>query len=125
MERIRDRHAEELVYMARGIFELRRRLHQAGNDDYLGEHSMVHRYLDQFYVKRIALRILMGHYLALHHEDRPDYVGIVCMKTPVKNVIEVAASDASWICRKKYGMAPEVSFLSHHCFHYPSTNKDK
>ena len=95
--------------MARGIYELRQRLTKAGEGDCLAQHSMVHRYLDLFYVKRIALRILIGHYLALHHEDRPDYVGIVCMKTPVMNVIEVAASDATWICRKKYGVAPEVS----------------
>lgn len=108
LEGVRDRHNDELVAIAKGIYELRQRLSTEGHSSYLAEDSMVHRYLDMFYVKRIALRILINHYLALHHEDRPDYVGIVCMKTPVKQVVEVAAEDASWICRRKYGVSPQV-----------------
>jgi hypothetical protein len=108
---VRERHTEELLTMAKGVYELRKKLDRQGQTIDSPTHEMIHRYLDCFYMKvseadrggqarpradlcverwqRIALRILIGHYLALHSEPRPDYVGIVCMKTKVKHVIEV------------------------------------
>ena len=43
----------------------------------------------------IALRILIGHYLALHQEKRRDYVGLVCLQTRLQDVVGVGGWMAS------------------------------
>lgn len=104
---VRDRHAEELWAMAKGIYELRTRLREIGEpicDD-------IHAYLDRFYLKRIGLRLLIGHYLALHERPTEDYVGVVCMRSKVREIVQTAAEDARWICREKYGAAPEIMII--------------
>lgn len=89
LQHVQERHADESILMAKGIYDLRTRLRREGQTIEGEAHAMLHRYLDMFYLKRIALRILIGHYIALHNEMRPNYVGIVCQKTDVKRVVEV------------------------------------
>ena len=104
---ISERHESELLTMASGTYELRKRLERQGVGDF-AKCPDIHTYLDNFYLKRIALRILMGHYLVLHNDPRPHFVGIVCPRMHVKKVVEVAAYDARWLCKKKHGKAPQV-----------------
>jgi len=88
LERVRERHADELLMVARGVYHLRARL----GVDLLGSASSfdeLHARLDELHLKRIALRILVGHYLALHLDKRPDYVGLVCLKTRLRDVVGV------------------------------------
>jgi hypothetical protein len=87
---VRERHADELLMVARGVYQLRARLgvEILGNASSFDE---LHAQLDELHLKRIALRILIGHYLALHLDKRPDYVGLVCLKTRLRDVVEVRA----------------------------------
>jgi pyruvate dehydrogenase kinase 2/3/4 len=62
-------------------------------------------------VQRIGLRLLIGHYLALHEKPTEDYVGVVCMRSKVREIVQTAAEDARWICREKYGAAPEIMII--------------
>lgn len=73
LEQVGERHADELLLVARGVYELRSKL---GMDvlESGGSFEALHAQLDELHLKRIALRILMGHYLALHRPARPDYV---------------------------------------------------
>ncbi len=111
LERVRERHADELLLVARGVYELRARL---GMDVLENGTSYVdlHTQLDELHLKRIALRTLIGHYLGLHQAPRPDYVGIINVRTRLGDVIEVAATDARWICKQRFGgRAPEVEIV--------------
>jgi len=73
LEQVGERHADELLLVARGVYELRSKL---GMDvlESGGSFEALHAQLDELHLKRIALRILMGHYLALHRPARQDYV---------------------------------------------------
>lgn len=111
LTRVRDRHADELLLVARGVFELRAKLGMDGLDGRGGREAL-HAQLDELHLKRIALRILVGHYLALHQPPRPNYVGIICTRTKLQDVIETAAADARWICKQRFdGCAPRVEVI--------------
>lgn len=60
LQGVQERHADESILMARGIYDLRARLSSKGQTIDGEAHAMLHRYLDMFYLKRIALRILIG-----------------------------------------------------------------
>lgn len=51
--------------------------------------------------------MLATHPLALH-EDKPDFVGIMCTRLSPKKVIEKWVDFARHLCEHKYGNAPRV-----------------
>lgn len=48
-----------------------------------------------------------GQHLALH-EDRPGYIGMICSDMRPVEVIQGAVDDASFMCKRTFGEAPEV-----------------
>jgi pyruvate dehydrogenase kinase 2/3/4 len=86
--------------------------------------SQLQSFLDHFYASRIAIRFLMGHYLAVHrdslvprHERTSclnDHIGIICKKTRLENILHWAAQDARLIAQLWYGVPdiPEVHIES-------------
>jgi pyruvate dehydrogenase kinase 2/3/4 len=68
----------------------------------------LHGFLDRFYVARIGIRVLIGQYLALRQPPIPHYVGIICDNTSPYDVVSQAIEDASFMCTRKYGEAPDV-----------------
>jgi hypothetical protein len=70
----------------------------------------LHNFLDKFYMSRIGIRILIGHYLALQeHADDGDWVGLVCDATSPAAIAEAAIEDATFVCTRQYGAAPDVT----------------
>jgi len=73
-----------------------------------------HTFLDRFYMSRIGIRVLAGQYLALReqrrnpHIDDDDYIGIICKTTSPHHAVLRAAEDATWMCQRRFGDAPEV-----------------
>lgn len=116
VEGVYERHAAVLVQMARGAFELRRRLRNEGEGGGGGKRGRVsfdrlkgpHEFLDRFYVSRIGIRVLIGQYLSLRQPPLPDYVGIICSRTSPYEIVRRATDDASFMCVRRYGDAPEV-----------------
>jgi pyruvate dehydrogenase kinase 2/3/4 len=127
LEGIYERHASVLVQMARGAFELRAAIRN-GTVTVQQKHKVrphltdmdmrgavefeameeTHLFLDRFYLSRIGIRVLIGQYLALRQPPVESYLGIICTKTSPYEIVKRAIDDASFMCARKYGDAPEV-----------------
>ena len=105
-----ERHSPTLITMARGVYELRQKLHQEHGDKFeFGDLTQIHDFLDKFYMSRIGIRILIGQYLELRREEQPDgYVGLINLKTSPAEIFEQAMEDAKYLCERTHGDAPEV-----------------
>jgi pyruvate dehydrogenase kinase 2/3/4 len=106
-----ERHAPTLTTMARGVYELRQQLVESGKmgREEFGEIASIHDFLDRFYMSRIGIRILIGQYLALRRDEQPDdYVGLIHLQTSPAEITEQAIEDATYLCERAHGDAPEV-----------------
>mmetsp|Transcript_20264 Transcript_20264/g.58582 ORF Transcript_20264/g.58582 Transcript_20264/m.58582 type:complete len:330 (-) Transcript_20264:546-1535(-) len=132
LEGIYERHAGVLVQMARGAFELRAAIRSGAVSPPGGgaaaeaakaeaapegggttavefdQLESTHAFLDRFYISRIGIRVLIGQYLALRQPPVENYVGIICSRTSPYEIVKRAVDDASFMCTRKYGDAPEV-----------------
>jgi pyruvate dehydrogenase kinase 2/3/4 len=126
LEGIYERHAGVLVQMARGAFELRAAIKSGAVDCPTSAKSanlvdsdgsavvefdqmeFTHDFLDRFYISRIGIRVLIGQYLSLRQPPVENYVGIICSRTSPYEIVRRAIDDASFMCTRKYGDAPEV-----------------
>lgn len=56
-------------------------------------------------MSRIGIRVLIGQHIALNQLDPdPNYVGVICTNTNVKNVCQEAIDNALFICEEHYGL---------------------
>lgn len=114
VELIYARHSKVLVQMARGAYEFRDaiRMGQFRELDATGsafdQMEATHEFLDRFYLCRIGIRVLIGQYLALRQPPVDNYIGIICSQTSPYEIVKRAIDDASFMCTRKYGDAPEV-----------------
>jgi len=136
VEDIYERHAGVLVTMARGAYELRDAIRKGEvklNSSWRTENNSsdepmpisyedleeLHGFLDRFYVARIGIRVLIGQYLALRQPPIDHYVGIICDNTSPYEVVSQAIEDASFMCTRKYGEAPEVIISGNRALTFP------
>ena len=114
VEDIYERHSSVLVTMARGAFELRKSIRDKSlknKDDSVIDYDTMedmHEFLDKFYVSRIGIRVLIGQYLALRQAPVENYTGMICNVTSPCQVVQQAIDDATFMCTRKYGDAPDV-----------------
>lgn len=119
IEEIYERHSSVLVTMARGAFELRKAVREGkitsedGGDQPIpiADYDLMedlHEFLDRFYVSRIGIRVLIGQYLSLRQPPVENYIGIICNRTSPYEVVQQAVDDATFMCTRRYGDAPEV-----------------
>jgi pyruvate dehydrogenase kinase 2/3/4 len=79
----------------------------------------VQTFLDRFYLSRIGIRVLLGQHITLSHaasgkvKPPADYVGIICTKTRLKDVVNSAVEDARILCKDYFGLweSPKVKIL--------------
>lgn len=105
LKKIKKRHDPTVATVAQGVIEWKHTHKQN-----IIDHSM-QKFLDRFYMSRIGIRMLIGQHIAITDEpQRPDYVGVICTKTNLKNVAREAIDNARFICEDYYGLieAPEV-----------------
>jgi len=122
-----ERHSSVLIQMARGAFELREAIRKGEVKDITRRDNAIsfekmkttHEFLDRFYMARIGMRVLAGHYICLHHPPVPNYIGIINQKTSPYDIVMAAAEDASLICARKYGDAPEVEITGRSDLNFP------
>lgn len=116
LEALYQRHSNVLVQMARGAYELRKAVRSGeisgsnNSKDGMEFEKMneCHNFLDRFYMSRIGIRILAGQYLALRGPPIQDYVGLICQRTSPFAIVQHAVDDATFMCNRKFGDAPEV-----------------
>lgn len=116
VETVYNRHSKVLVQMARGAYEFRDAIRlgqfpELAKDTTAMKFSQMestHEFLDRFYMCRIGIRVLIGQYLALRQPPMEHYIGIICSQTSPYEIVKRAIDDASFMCVRKYGDAPEV-----------------
>ena len=107
LQGIYSRHAETLVTIAQGLIEFRKHKLQSGQVN-LHEYKEVHAFLDDFFLHRIGVRMLIGQYLEIREPPRDGYVGMVCTSTSAYQAIKEASDHARFMCERQFGDAPYV-----------------
>ncbi|XP_057268096.1 3-methyl-2-oxobutanoate dehydrogenase [lipoamide] kinase, mitochondrial, partial [Pezoporus wallicus] len=82
------------------------------------DEGLIRLFLDQTLTSRLGMRMLAAHHLALH-EDKPDFVGIICTRLSPKKLIEKWVDFARRLCEQQYGHAPRVRINGHVAARFP------
>lgn len=109
LQQLLDDHRDVVTLLAEGFRESRK---------YLEDESVIQSFLDKTLTARLGIRMLATHHLALH-EDRPDFVGIICTRLSPKKIIEKWVDFARRLCEHKYGTAPRVRISGHVAARFP------
>ncbi|KAK0290886.1 [Pyruvate dehydrogenase (acetyl-transferring)] kinase isozyme 2 [Friedmanniomyces endolithicus] len=110
LEKIKRRHDPVVTTVAQGILEYKRKRQRMQIDHH------IQAFLDRFYMSRIGIRMLIGQHIALTDQrtsSDPNYVGIICTKTNVRELAEEAIENARFVCEDHYGLfdAPKVRLV--------------
>ncbi|XP_006871990.1 PREDICTED: [3-methyl-2-oxobutanoate dehydrogenase [lipoamide]] kinase, mitochondrial isoform X2 [Chrysochloris asiatica] len=104
-----DDHKDVVTLLAEGLRESRK---------HIQDEKIVRYFLDKTLTSRLGIRMLATHHLALH-EDKPDFVGIICTRLSPKKIIEKWVDFARRLCEHKYGNAPRVRINGHVAARFP------
>ncbi|KAI9029648.1 mitochondrial pyruvate dehydrogenase [Phycomyces nitens] len=109
IECIKRRHDPVVTTMARGIMEYK----EHTNCNLIG--TEVQDFLDRFYMSRIGIRMLIGQHSALYHGRfrQKNYVGVICLKSNIREIAADAIANARFVCEDYYGMfkAPAIQMI--------------
>nr|POE96395.1 [pyruvate dehydrogenase (acetyl-transferring)] kinase, mitochondrial [Quercus suber] len=110
LEKIKRRHDSVVTTIAQGILEYKRKRQRMQID-----HN-IQAFLDRFYMSRIGIRMLIGQHIALTDQrtsSDPNYVGIICTKTNVRDLAQEAIENARFVCEDHYGLfdAPKIRLV--------------
>ncbi len=110
LEQIKRRHDPVVTTVAQGVNEYKRKKQRMQID------ANIQSFLDRFYMSRIGIRMLIGQHIALTDQANhrhPNYVGIICTKTNVRELAEEAIENARFVCEDHYGLfdAPKVQLF--------------
>jgi len=110
LEKIKRRHDSVVTTVAQGILEWKRKRQRMQID-----HN-IQAFLDRFYMSRIGIRMLIGQHIALTDQRQrsdPNYVGVICTKTNVRDLAQEAIENARFVCEDHYGLfdAPKVQLV--------------
>lgn len=117
LERIKRRHDSVVTTVAQGILEWKRKQQRMQID-----HN-IQAFLDRFYMSRIGIRMLIGQHIALTDQRQrsdPNYVGIICTKTNVRDLAMEAIENARFVCEDHYGLfdAPKIQLICDPNIHF-------
>lgn len=109
LRQLLDDHKDVVTLLAEGLRESRK---------HIQDEKVIRSFLDNTLTSRLGIRMLATHHLALH-EDRPDFVGIICTRLSPKTLIEKWVDFAKRLCEHKYGNAPSVGINGHVAARFP------
>ncbi|XP_064425486.1 3-methyl-2-oxobutanoate dehydrogenase [lipoamide] kinase, mitochondrial isoform X2 [Latimeria chalumnae] len=78
LKQLLDDHKDVVTLLAEGFRESRK---------HILDESVLRLFLDKTLTSRLGIRMLATHHLALH-DDKPDFVGIICTRLSPKKIIE-------------------------------------
>lgn len=117
IEEVYARHSHTLITMAKGAHEIRALLKH--DMVAFALHEEIQSILETFYVSRIGIRTLIGQYLALKNPSADENViGLVSQRASPFEIAQEAISDASYMCRRVHGDAPEVTIHGRTDLHF-------
>ena len=111
--KIKKRHDATVTTLARGVQNWK----QKNNYKYLN--SPINQFLDRFYMSRIGIRMLIGQTIALNQQasrntQSDEYVGIICLRCNIKEIIQDAIDAARFACEEHFNMM-EVPKVKLYC----------
>nr|XP_014351939.1 PREDICTED: 3-methyl-2-oxobutanoate dehydrogenase [lipoamide] kinase, mitochondrial isoform X2 [Latimeria chalumnae] len=109
LKQLLDDHKDVVTLLAEGFRESRK---------HILDESVLRLFLDKTLTSRLGIRMLATHHLALH-DDKPDFVGIICTRLSPKKIIEKWVDFARRLCEHKYGNAPRVRINGHVAARFP------
>ncbi|XP_063791258.1 branched-chain alpha-ketoacid dehydrogenase kinase isoform X1 [Pseudophryne corroboree] len=109
LRQLLDDHKDVVTQLAEGLKECRK---------HIQDEKLIRGFLDKTLTSRLGIRMLATHHLFLH-EEKPDFVGIICTRLSPKKVIEVWVDFARRLCEIKYGNAPRVRINGHVAARFP------
>ncbi|XP_040510976.1 3-methyl-2-oxobutanoate dehydrogenase [lipoamide] kinase, mitochondrial isoform X4 [Gallus gallus] len=109
LRQLLDDHKDVVTLLAEGLRECRR---------HIQDERLLRPFLDKTLTSRLGMRMLASHHLALH-EDKPDFVGIICTRLSPKKIIEKWVDFARRLCEHQYGNAPRVRINGHVAARFP------
>jgi len=115
LENIKRRHDPTVTTVAQGVLEWKRS-HNARRID-----NEIQAWLDRFYLSRIGIRFLLGQHIALNTlEPHSDYVGIICTKSNIHDIVQESIENARYVCEEHYGMfkGPPVQLICPKDLHF-------
>ncbi|XP_033628239.1 3-methyl-2-oxobutanoate dehydrogenase [lipoamide] kinase, mitochondrial-like [Asterias rubens] len=104
-----DDHKDVVTHLAEGFRECKK---------HLKDESIIYSFLDRTLTSRLGLRMLAEHHLGLH-QDRRDFIGIICTKMALKRLIGKWADFAMEQCEMRYGFTPKVRINGHTGANFP------
>ncbi|NXA00849.1 BCKD dehydrogenase, partial [Nesospiza acunhae] len=107
LRQLLEDHKDVVTLLAEGLRECRRHIQR-----------LLRPFLDKTLTSRLGMRMLAAHHLALH-EDKPDFVGIICTRLSPKKLIEKWVDFARRLCEHQYGNAPRVRINGHVAARFP------
>ncbi|KAJ3226667.1 hypothetical protein HK099_004411 [Clydaea vesicula] len=120
LEKIKNRHDPVVSTIAQGVVDIKNVWKKSKKFSSTQQLPLeIQSFLDRFYMSRIGIRMLIGQHVAIskasfdHNSVPENYVGIICTKTPLMQVVQDAAENAKFICNDYYGLwgGPEVKFI--------------
>uniref|UniRef100_A0A6A7G9F8 Protein-serine/threonine kinase n=1 Tax=Hirondellea gigas TaxID=1518452 RepID=A0A6A7G9F8_9CRUS len=84
------------------------------------EDELLKQFLDDFYIGRIGMRMLVAQQIGLY-TGPPSFVGVIDPRCDVVAIIEQAIADATAICMAEHGVCPPVAVLPTH--HLPGDSE--
>jgi pyruvate dehydrogenase kinase 2/3/4 len=84
IDKIKKRHSPTTETMARGIMEVKQHWKKTNSPLGMDENTLpmdIQAFLDNFYMSRIGIRMLIGQHVSVSQPMPDDYVGIICTKT--------------------------------------------
>jgi len=111
LDNIYNRHSAVLLNLAKGAYQLRKnyqQTHPQQGEDMFYELD-IHSSFDKFILSRIGIRMLIGQYLELKKPNKENYIGLVNLATSPRDVALQAIDDATYMCTRQHGDAPNVT----------------
>jgi len=112
-----DFHSSTLISIAKGLREVRSSL--AVDNDSFADTVELQKRIDEFYLSRIGIRMLVEQYLELCKPQNPDMIGLVDLKASPYAIATEAIADAEYMCKRAHGDAPQVIILGRTDLHFP------
>ncbi|KAG8895939.1 hypothetical protein FRB99_000256 [Tulasnella sp. 403] len=113
LENIKKRHDPTVTTVAQGVLEWKNSARKHPGQPFETPRE-IQEWLDRFYMSRIGIRFLIGQHVALNTlESHPDYVGIICTKSNVHDIVSEAIENARFVCEEHYAMfkGPPVQLI--------------
>jgi pyruvate dehydrogenase kinase 2/3/4 len=105
LEKIYNRHTNVVPTMAQGVLLIKQQLPDSSDCPFLLD------FLNRFYLSRMGIRILISQHITCHQQafkPQSGYIGTIATTVKPHTIIEQAVADATRICNREYGNAPDV-----------------